>query len=279
MNAPVRRGRRGEHGELERVVRRAQIPRRRARNVREGVRVHFYVVSAQSLARSERRLQRAADLLLGQPLELKHAAAGDDRGRHGRVRVFRRRADKDDRALLDERQQRIELRLVETVALVEQKIGALVVELERRARVLRSFLHIGDAALHCVQLDEIAVCRARDNVRERRLAAAGRSPKDAAPQPVQPDGAAQKAPLRNDMALPDELIEVGRAHLLRKRLCRVFIVVQIKEVHTVKIPLFYRIMRDIVLDFRAKTAYSAMRVRIFSEFSFPMRYPASYASS
>lgn len=67
-----------------------------------------------------------------------------------------------------------------------------------------------------------------NDVRERRFAAAGRPPEDAAAQPVQLDGAAEQAPLRDDVTLPHEFVEVVRAHLVGERLCVVFVVVEIE---------------------------------------------------
>ena len=128
MNTAVGGGRRGEDGELERIVRRAQIPRAHLRDMRYRLFIHLRFIGVESLARGERLFERALDFPVREPPELEDAAAGDDSGRHARVRVFRRRADKNDGSLLDGGQERIGLRLIEAVALVEQEIGFFAVQ-------------------------------------------------------------------------------------------------------------------------------------------------------
>ena len=129
VNAPVGGGRRGEDGEFERVVRRAQVPRAHLRDMRYRLFIHLRLVGVQPLARGERLFERATDLPVREPPELEDAAAGDDCGRHTRVGIFRRRTDKEDSPLLDGGQERIGLRFVEAVALVEQKVCLFAVQL------------------------------------------------------------------------------------------------------------------------------------------------------
>ena len=89
-------------------------------------------------------------------LELEDARAADQRLVDLEVRVFRRGADQDDRAVLDPRQQRVLLRLVEAVHLVDEEDRALA---ELAAALLRlgdSRADVGDAGQHRVDRDEVA---------------------------------------------------------------------------------------------------------------------------
>jgi hypothetical protein len=74
-------------------------------------------------------------------LEAEHARAREQRRVHRERRVLRRRADERDRAVLDVRQERVLLRLVEAVDLVDEEDRALrrvdARSLER-ASILRS---------------------------------------------------------------------------------------------------------------------------------------------
>ena len=232
-DGPVGRGRRRQNGELERVVSRAQIARRHARDVRDGGLLHLHAIVGEPFGRGQRGAQGARDLFLGKALKLKDAAAGDDRGGHGRVRVLRRRADQDERPLFDGGQERIGLRLVEAVTLVQQQIGAFSVQFQGIARIFHRLFDVCDAALHGVQLDKIPARRLGDDVGERRLAAAGRPPEDTASQPVQADGAPQEAALRDDVLLPDKFIQALRPHFFRERLGAVLVLIPIEQVHPV----------------------------------------------
>ena len=61
------------------------------------------------------------ELVLGERLELVHLRAGEERGVDLVVRVLGRRADQRHEARLDAGQQRVLLRLVEAVDLVEEE--------------------------------------------------------------------------------------------------------------------------------------------------------------
>ena len=175
--------------------------------------------------------ERAADLLHGERLELKDAAAGYDRGRHRGVRVLRRRADEHDGALLDRGEQGVRLRLVEAVALVQHEVGASAEHLQVVARLVDRLFDVRNARIDGVELDKRRVGARRNDVGERRLARAGRPPEDAAAQPIERDGAPQKAALRDEVLLPHELIHGVGAHALRERLRFFFVIVEIKQIH------------------------------------------------
>src|SRR5699024_7015245 len=150
-----------------------------------------------------------------------------DGGRHGRVGIFRRGADKDDGPLLDGGQKGIRLRLVEAVALVQKKIGLFSVQFAGVARVLHRLFSVGDPALNGLRFDKLAVRGGSDDVGERGFSASGRAPENTAAQPVQADGAPQETAGSHNVLLADKLVQIVGPHLVRQRLCVVFVVVQI----------------------------------------------------
>ena len=165
------------------------------------------------------------NICIRQSLELKHAAARHDRRRHGRIRIFRCGADEKDRSLFDGRKKRIGLRLVKAMAFIQKQIRLLPVHFQRVPRLLHRFFYVGNAALNRVQFDKISVRRGRYDVSQSCFAAARRSPKNTAAQPIELNGPPQEAALRHDMLLPDEFIEVIGTHLIRKRFRVVLVIV------------------------------------------------------
>ena len=85
----------------------------------------------------ERAPDDRRDVVVGQRLEAPDAHPRQQRGIHLEVRVLGRRPDQRDRAVLDVRQQRVLLRLVEPMDLVEEQDGARAVQGE-------PFLGLGD---------------------------------------------------------------------------------------------------------------------------------------
>ena len=73
--------------------------------------------------------------------------------------------------------------------------------------------------------DKISVRRGRYDVSQSCFAAARRSPKNTAAQPIELNGPPQEAALRHDMLLPDEFVEVIGTHLIRKRFRVVLVIV------------------------------------------------------
>ena len=98
----------------------------------------------------------------------------------------RRRADQRHDAVLDRRQQRVLLRLVEAVDLVEEEDRALPLRAEPLAGAREHAAHVGDRGGHRRELLEGGSRRVRDDPRERRLAAsrAGRRGSSSRPGPA-----------------------------------------------------------------------------------------------
>ena len=96
---------------------RASPPLRWARNATAS----SSTVDVAQLAALDRAAQQRLDVLGGQRAQLQHLRPRQQRGVDREVRVLGRRADQRDQALLDRRQQRVLLGLVEAVDLVEEQ--------------------------------------------------------------------------------------------------------------------------------------------------------------
>jgi len=169
---------------------------------------------------------RLLDVLACQRVKLEHTAARDDCARHGNHGVFRRGADKADRAFFQRGQERIRLGLAPAVALVEQQIRRLAVELEP----LFGFLHDGaqflDPRGDRVELDERAAGSVGNDGGQRGFARARRAKEDGALEPVGQNGAAKQLALAHDMLLSDKLVQRTRAHPVCKRRTLFYIVMK-----------------------------------------------------
>ena len=150
--------------ELDDVVRRARVAARTRRNERnELVRD---VRSELGGAAADDRLELAER----QRLELVHLRPGEERRVDLEVRVLGRRADQGDDAFLDAGQQRVLLRLVEAVDLVEEEDRPLPVRSEPLARPREDAAHVGDTRRHGREILEGGAGRPGDDAGKGRLA-------------------------------------------------------------------------------------------------------------
>ena len=122
---------------------------------------------------------------------------------------------------LDARQERVLLRLVEAVDLVDEDDRAPAGRSRGSLGVGHHVLDLLDAGEHGAERHEPRLRRVGDDARERRLAGARRSPEDDRLQQVALDGLAQRPARREQILLADELVERARPHPLgERRVCR-----------------------------------------------------------
>ena len=114
------------------------------------------------------------------------------------------------------RQERVLLRLVEAVNLVDEDDGARAI-LPRALGIGHDLLDFLDAGQHGGELDELRLGHARDDLRQRGLAGARRSPEDERANIVALDLRAQRLAGRDQMLLADKLIERPRTHAIGQR--------------------------------------------------------------
>ena len=109
----------------------------------------------------ERPPDDGRDLVVGERLEAPDAHPREERGVHLEVGVLGGRADERDGPVLDVRQQRVLLGLVEAVDLVEEQHGAGAVEGQPVLRLGDRGAHLDDARHHRRQRDEVGADRIR----------------------------------------------------------------------------------------------------------------------
>ncbi len=124
-------------------------------------------------------------------LEAVELAAADERRVDLEVRVLGGGADQRDDAVLDRRQERVLLRLVEAMDLVDEEDRARRAEGARLARALDRGAHVGGAGADRRELHEAGARLGGDEARQRRLAAAGRPEEEHAEQLAALDRRAQ----------------------------------------------------------------------------------------
>jgi hypothetical protein len=129
-------------------------------------------------------------------------------------------ADQHHGAVLHHRQERVLLRTVEAVHLVDEQQRPLP-GLAPRARRFECFLQVGDAGEHRGKLLEMQRGRIREQPRDRRLAGAGRSPENQRAERARLQHAGERAVAPEQMILPDHFGEPGRTQLVGERTRRI----------------------------------------------------------
>jgi hypothetical protein len=157
-------------------------------------------------------------VLVAELAELVHLHARHERRVHLEVRVLRGRAHECDQPLLDGRQERVLLCLVEAVDLVEEEDRALTAGAQAVFRPLEHVAHLLLARVHGRGLLERGAGVAREHARKRRLARARRAVQDHRVRPSLLDRGPKGRPLAEQVVLADELVERLRAHPRSERL-------------------------------------------------------------
>ena len=166
----------------------------------------------------DRATDDGRDVLVGQLFEPPDPHPRQERGVDLEVRILGCCPDQRDRAVLDVRQQGILLRLVEAVDLVEEEDRALAVEREPLLRLGDRAPDVGDTGHHRAHRRELGADLRREQAGQAGLAGARRSPQQQRREVAAGDAPAQRSALADEVLLPDELLEVPRAHPGRERL-------------------------------------------------------------
>jgi len=209
----VRRGRVGR--QLERVERDAGVTVRddHERAERVGRDGHGSVQPARI---GDRPLDDQPDVILTKRLQHEDPGTREERRDDLERRVLGRRADERDIALLDVRQHRVLLTLVEAVDLVDEQDGALAGGAAQLASLLDHATQIGDPGRDRGEGDESGLPAIRRDGGERRLPSAGWSPEDHRRDLPCVDGLAQDPARADQVGLTDELVEVARTDACRQ---------------------------------------------------------------
>jgi hypothetical protein len=164
----------------------------------------------EPLRRRQRPVDEPPHLLLGERPQGHHPAAREERRDDLEARVLGGGPDEGHRSCLDVRQQGVLLPLVEAVDLVDEEDGALAVEpppLPRRLDDLPDLLHPPEDGAE--GYEDRASPPGHDAC-QRRLAGAGRPPKEEGGDLVRLDGAAEHAPGPEHVLLTDEVLQPAR---------------------------------------------------------------------
>ena len=162
---------------------------------------------------AEPALHHAPELLAVEGLEAEHPAAREQRCDDLERRVLGRGADERDRPVLDMRQDRVLLRLVEAMDLVDEQHGAQAGAL-MHGRLRHRLAQVGDAGRDRAHGHHPRLRLGGEQSGERGLAAARRPPQDDARQVARPGQLAQHV---DHAPLADEVVELLRAHSGRQR--------------------------------------------------------------
>jgi hypothetical protein len=128
--------------------------------------------------------------------------------------ILGRGTDEGDQPALDIRQERVLLRLVEAMHLVDEEDGMAPAARELRLRRLYRLADVLYSRKHRRQRDELGIEGPRHETRERRLADAGRAPEDHRVRPLRLEGEAQRLSRAEQVLLPDHLVQCVRTQTL-----------------------------------------------------------------
>ena len=194
--------------ELEGVEDNPRVARGDGQQEAERVVVELDALASEPALRvGERPLRDERELAVRERLEPEHTGARQERGDNLERGVLGGRADEDDRAVLDVRENRVLLGFVEAVDLVEEEDRAAVVAAPDLAGLLDGVAEVGDAGGDGGQGDEVAPGEAGDEAREGRLSDAGRAPEDHRGHLIRADGALEDAAGPEEVLLADEFVE------------------------------------------------------------------------
>jgi hypothetical protein len=169
-----------------------------------------------TLGIAEGAAEKKDDFIFRQRLQHIDAAARKQRGVDFERRIFGGGADQADAAFFDVREECILLRFVEAMNFVDEDDGARAV-LAGAVGIAHDLLDFLDAGEHSGKLDEVGLGDAGNDLGERSLAGARRTPEDHRGGVVALDLHAQRFAWPDQVFLSDEFIERARPHAVGQR--------------------------------------------------------------
>src|SRR5436190_18907053 len=159
-----------------------------------------------------------SNMSLRERLEHEHPTPRQQRPRQLEARVLGGRPDQRHDAVLDPREKRVLLRLVEAVYLLAEQDRAAPLVLQALFGGLDDLADSAHALGDGRERFELAVGVVGDNAREGGLPRSGRAPEDARPDLAAADQLAQRLPRAEQVLLTEELVERRGSHAGGKRL-------------------------------------------------------------
>jgi hypothetical protein len=169
-----------------------------------------------ALAISKRAPQQQNNLLLSQRLEHINPAAREQRGINLEGRILGCGPDQPDIPFLDMRQERILLRLIEAMNLVDEhdRPGPI---LPCPLRVSHDLLDLFDPGEHRREFNKLRLGHIGDDFGERSLARTWRAPEDDGASVIALDRNPQRLPRPDQMFLPYIRVQGARTHAIGER--------------------------------------------------------------
>ena len=207
-----------EHDHLQRGQRRARVTVGKHRNQVQKIWIlQPNLLSAKTARVGQRTPEQSFQIVRRECLQHKHLAARQQRPVDFKRGILRCRADQDDAAFFDKRQERILLRLIKPVDFIDEHDGLFPV-----AAVIIRLLHdcadFLDAAGDGGKINKGGLGSVGDDARQRRLAHARRPPEDHRRNLVALDQPPQYLPLSQQMTLPHIFFQRLRAQPRRQGL-------------------------------------------------------------
>ena len=165
----------------------------------------------------EAALEQRAGGVLVERVEAEERRPAEQRRVHLEERVLGGGADQRDEAALDAGEERVLLRLVEAVHLVEEEDRALAALAEAVPGALERVAHVLHAGAHGAELLEGLARVGGDRLGQRRLPGARRPPEDHRRQPVGLHQRPQRLPRSEQVLLPDDVVQAPRPQPSRQR--------------------------------------------------------------
>ncbi len=165
----------------------------------------------------ERASEQFRQVLVGERLEYVDRRTRQQRAVDFERRIFGGRADESHQSALDERQERVLLRLVEAVDFVDEQDGRAPGLLEHVLGMRDGIADILDAGKNRRERNELGIEGLRHESRQRGFAHARRTPQDHRMQLSRLVGDAQRLVGTEQMPLADDFVQTLRPHQLRKR--------------------------------------------------------------
>ncbi len=211
MNFALFVRRRGAHGDLQcrQSVSRITVRNSRKEHLRVFVEARFYL--AEPLLRiRQSAVKKLRDRLRTERTQLEDKRTRSQRRIDEEVGIVGGRANQHDRAVLDIRQKDVLLGFVESVDFVDEKKRSESAEFVACAVAYLS--DVGHARNYARKTHKAAFRRARDNFRQCRLAAAGRTIEDDVCEPVGLNHPSQQLSFAQNVILSHDFVEGLRAH-------------------------------------------------------------------
>ena len=205
--------------DFQRTERAARVTRAKAHDLGQRVVIDRQFERPEPpIAIGQRAPDESGEVIIVQRLEHEDAGAREQWRDHFEGRILGGRADQGNQAIFDVRQDRVLLRAIPSMNLVDEDDGALAFEIKRAARLIHSLAQLGDAGGNRRDRFEDGARLLREQQCDRGFAGAGRTPQDHRMERAGRDHLAEQLAWAEQMFLADDFVERARTHPIGQRL-------------------------------------------------------------